>query len=50
MANNFDPLIAAIAIAMVTKKSKKNKIKKKNPLDDDFDLEASINEHFKDED
>lgn len=49
--DNFDPLLAGIAIAMALKKNKKKKIDKKpSPLDDDFDLEASINEHFEEED
>lgn len=48
---NFDPLLAGIAIAMASKKNKKKKInnKPKSPLDEDFDLEASINEHFEEE-
>ena len=50
MADNFDPLLAGIAIAMATKKKKKKiNNKPKSPLDDDFDLEASINEHFEEE-
>jgi hypothetical protein len=50
MGDNFDPLLAGIAVALAVKDKKKKKGKKEFDFNDEnFDLEASIAAHFDDD-